>query len=186
MTRYSGLSDEELALLVQKGDKEAFGDLVLRYQEKISRYARRFVVGTDIDDLVQDVFIKAYVNINSFDASRRFSPWLYRVAHNEFANALRKKRSIPFSFFDYDVLLPLLSDGTKASDEAEAAEIRQLLDSYLSDLSAKYREPLLLFYYEDLSYEDIADILAVPVATVGVRLKRAREILKNKLKNYQN
>ena len=149
MPTYDGLSDEALALETQGGNKDAYGELVRRFEKKIGRYARKFVADSDaIDDLVQDVFIKAYININSFDVGKRFSPWLYRIAHNEFVNALRKKKSIPFSFFEYDVLLPKLSDSLKASDLAETEEIKRLVDSSVQDLPPKYREPLLLFYFK--------------------------------------
>ncbi len=187
MPTYDGLSDEALALETQGGNKDAYGELVRRFEKKISRYGKKFVADNDdINDLVQDIFIKAYININSFDAGRKFSPWLYRVAHNEFVNYLRKKKSIPFSFFEYDVLLPGLSDSTKTSDEAEREEIKRLVDTSVQDLPPKYREPLLLYYYEELDYEAIADVLEIPVATVGVRLMRGRGLLKKKLHNINN
>ncbi len=85
-------TDEMIASRVQAGDSEAFGELVERYQEKLLRYARKFLFDLDeARDPVQDVFIKAYQNIQSFDATRRFSPWIYRIAHNEFVNALKQR-----------------------------------------------------------------------------------------------
>jgi len=85
-------TDEAIAARVQNGDADAFSVLLERYEKKIFRYAGKFLSHPDdIKDIVQDVFVKAYVNIKSFDASRRFSPWIYRIAHNEFINALKKK-----------------------------------------------------------------------------------------------
>ena len=92
--------DEEIARRVQEGDIESFGLLVGRYEAKITRYAGKFLLnGEDDKDLAQEVFIKAYVNIQSFDANRKFSSWLYRIAHNEFINAIRKRSWSRFSIF---------------------------------------------------------------------------------------
>src|ERR1700727_2292342 len=86
-------TDEEIAVLVQNGDAEAFRVIMERYEPKMTRYAKRFLFGADdAKDLLQEVFIKTYVNIKSFDPERRFSPWIYRIAHNEFVNALKKKK----------------------------------------------------------------------------------------------
>src|SRR5579872_2664967 len=75
-------TEEQMVALVQDGDVELFRELVERYEPKLTRYARRFLFDSDeAKDLLQEVFIKAYVNIKSFDIERRFSPWLYRVAH---------------------------------------------------------------------------------------------------------
>ena len=85
-------TDEETVLQVQDGDTESFGILVERYEAKMMRYAHRFLFGYhDAEDLMQEVFIKAYTNIQSFDTKRRFSSWLYRIAHNEFINAIKRK-----------------------------------------------------------------------------------------------
>src|ERR1700685_1546732 len=85
-------TDEEIVKEVQGGDVESFRILVERYEPKMTRYARRFLFGADdAKDLLQEIFIKTYTNINSFDTERRFSPWIYRIAHNEFVNALKKK-----------------------------------------------------------------------------------------------
>ena len=86
-------TDEEVAALVQKGDIDSFRILVERYDPKLTRYAKRFFFhGDDGKDIVQEVFIKAYVNIKSFDTARRFSPWIYRIAHNEFVNNIKKRQ----------------------------------------------------------------------------------------------
>lgn len=178
-------SDEEIAVLVQKGDIESFRVLVERYEPKITRYARRFFFdGDEGKDLVQDVFIKAYVNIKSFDASRRFSPWIYRIAHNEFVNNIKKrqKERENVSVFDFDVLVPHLIAKETADDGFNKAEVKTMLDHSLNKLGAKYREPLLLYYFEDMDYREIADILHIPISTVGVRLQRGRAMLKKIVK----
>lgn len=172
-------TDEALAIRVQQSDTEAFGELVKRFEEKISRYARKFLrVAEDREDIVQDVFLKAFINIKSFDAHRKFSPWLYRIAHNEFVNALRKGSRQPFQLFDFDTFLPHLAADETADGDTRRLEISREMESCLAELPAKYREPVVLYHFEELSYETIADILQVPTSTVGVRIKRGKERLR--------
>ncbi len=181
-------SDEEIAARVQRGDVAAFGMLVERYEEKMMRYGRRFLFGADdMKDLVQDVFLKAYVNIQSFDPARRFSPWIYRIAHNEFVNALKKKsgKELLFSFFDFDTLFPHLAAEETADHEINNKELRKILDQCLDKLDSKHREPLILYYYEDMDYKAIADVLQIPISTVGVRLRRGKEMLKKVAKQLK-
>jgi RNA polymerase sigma-70 factor (ECF subfamily) len=171
---------------VQKGERDAFGVLVLRYQPKLSRYARKFLFRSDDSaDLVQDIFIKAYTNIQGFDTSRRFSPWIYRIAHNIFVNAVRDgaRDRANFSIFDADVLFPHPVAKELADDGAKREEVKRMIETSLDKLESKYREPLVLYYYEDLGYKEIAEILAVPVSTIATRIKRAKEMLKQSVDN---
>lgn len=172
-------SDEEIAALVQRGDVEAFGELIQRYEPKMLRYARKFLFSSgDSEDQVQEVFLKAYMNIKSFDISRKFSPWLYRIAHNEFLNAIKKNRRLSVFSFDFDTLLPHPASKETADADINVSEIKNLLDTSLDKINPKYRELLVLYYFEEMDYKEIAEILQIPVGTVGVRLKRGREQLK--------
>lgn len=174
-------TDEEIARLVQSGDIDLFGKIIERYEEKIKRYGRKFLSGVeDIEDIVQDIFIKAYENIQSFDIKRKFSSWLYRIAHNEFVNALRKHKKKPLSLFELDILLPY-SSAQEVDNGIDRQKMNEILNEYLNKLKPKYREPIILYYLEELNYKEISDILRIPVSTVGIRLKRAREKLKNKI-----
>jgi RNA polymerase sigma-70 factor (ECF subfamily) len=173
-------TDESIALKVQNGDAELFGELVERYQAKLLRYGRKFLSNADdAQDIVQDIFIKSYQNIQSFDTSRRFSPWIYRIAHNEFVNALKKHatRRVVFEF-DMDTVFPHLAAPETADSAALERDLRATLEGHLDKLDAKYREPLILYYLESMDYKEISDILQIPVSTVGVRLARARAQLK--------
>src|SRR3989344_5780693 len=107
-TDQSNKKDEEIALLVQSGKVGFFGLLIHRYEDKMKRYAAKFLSDQeDTKDVVQEIFIKAYVNIQSFDAKRKFSSWLYRIAHNELVNALKKKKNKSFlPLFDLDIFFP--------------------------------------------------------------------------------
>ena len=175
------ITDESIVMLVQKGDKEAFGLLVDRYQNKLARYGRKFLSRVeDIEDMVQNVFISAYENIQNFDVTLKFSSWIYRIEHNTFVNALRKNTK-SFLTIDFDTLLshPVYDDPD--IKEREQKEMRVLIDQGLEDISSKYREVLVLHYLEEISYKDIAEILQVPIGTIGIRIKRAKEALREKI-----
>lgn len=173
------LTDEELAEKAQKGNIDAFTSLVRRYEKKMLRYVTG-VLGqmADAEDVVQEVFLKAYRNMRSFDVKRKFSSWLYRIAHNEAINAIKKRRHDPLLFFDADTLFPHPLSAEKTDQAVEEKELRQTLEKSLNALPPKYREPMILHYMQELGYQEIADILHVPIGTVGVRLKRAKLKLK--------
>ena len=179
-------TDEELAMLTQEGKTEAFNFLVERYEEILLRYGKRFLFNHEnIKDVVQDVFIKAYENIQSFDSSRRFSPWIYRIAHNNFINIIKKNKREPYTFFDTDVIFSFASEEETVSG-AEREERKKEVEKYLKEIKLKYREILVLFYFEEKDYREISDILNIPISTVGVRLKRGREEIKKKYEKRKN
>lgn len=178
MTEYQNDTDEALALRTQEGDAVAFGVLVERYEQKLSRYGTRFLKrDEDIEDMLQDIFIKAYRNIQSFKSEQRFSPWLYRIAHNTFVNEIRRKSRVPFVFVDFDTLLSHPRATEETEQKAEAREMKEMVQKGLDAISEKHREVLILFYEQELSYKEIADVLQVPLGTVGVRMQRAKKAL---------
>ena len=172
-------NDESIVSRVQHGDAEAFGVLIDRYDAKLKRYANKFLIYDDLrTDLVQDVFVKAYMNIQSFDTYKRFSPWIYRIAHNTFVNELSRRKSAPTRFFDADIFLPYLRAPETADQETYDKDLKEALDTSLSELPAKYREPLVLHFYEHMPYQDIGEVLQVPISTVGMRIMRAKQKLR--------
>ncbi len=178
------LKDEVIAQHVCDGDKEAYGVLIERYEDKLSRYIRRFTqVDDDVSDIMQVVFIKAYTNLRGFDTTRSFNSWIYRIAHNECVNHLKKKSGERVSFIDFDTILPHLFAEEESHTLAEKEETKKMLESSLGKISSKYREILILYYYDDLSYEEIGEVLQIPTSTVGVRIKRGKEALRKVLKN---
>lgn len=182
----SDLSDEELAKLVSLGDTDKFGILMERYQAKLLRYGRKFLVDKDnIEDVVQDVFVKTYTNIKSFDVSQKFSPWIYRIAHNTFINAIKKSSLNPLYLFDFDTLISHTIVEDPIEKEREQKEIKAFIDKGLESIEDKYREILVLYYIEEFSYKEIADILQIPISTVGVRIMRAKNVLKEKYKELK-
>lgn len=178
-------SDENIASQVQAGSSDAFGILINRYEQKMRRYAAKFISDRDdIQDVVQEVFVKAYANINSFDVSRKFSPWLYRIAHNELVNTLRRRQKKSFlPLFDLDTFLPGNADKkNQITSQLEAKEIRHIVTTHLEQLPDKYKEPIVLHYLEDLSYQEISDIMRLPVSTVGTRIIRAKRMMAEMMK----
>lgn len=175
----SPIRDEQIAEQVQEGDREAFGFLVDRYQGKLQRYGTKFLSRKeDIEDIVQDVFMSAYKNIKSFHTDERFSPWIYRIAHNAFVNGLRKKERSPLLTIDFDTLVSHTVYEDPAESEREQKETRDMLDKVLTNINPRYREILVLHYFEEMPYRDIAEVLKIPIGTVGVRIRRAKEALK--------
>jgi len=173
-------SDEEITRMVQSGDLESFSFLVDRYEDKLKRYARRFLISPEeIEDIVQEIFLKAYVNILGFDTEKKFSAWLYRIAHNELVNFLKKREKAPLLFFDADTIFPHPISEEKTDRKTKQDEIKKAIDKCLNQIPLKYREPLILFYFEELGYNEIAEVMHLPLSTVGVRLKRGKKMLKN-------
>lgn len=175
-------SDEELVSAVIGGNKDLFGELIDRYETKLTRYIKRFTQQEeDVLDIIQVVFIKAYTNLQSFDTSRSFNSWIYRIAHNESVTHLKKKGNEKVSFIDFDTFFPHPFTDESSEDRALQRELKELLDTSLSQVSLKYREVLVLYYYDELSYQEIAEVLHIPIATVGVRIKRGKEALEKLL-----
>ena len=174
MTNYQKLADEELVRLVRDEDQELYRHIIDRYQKKLLRYATYLTADEDrAADVVQEAFIKAFVNLQSFNTKKKFSSWLYRITHNEAMNILNRHKQE----------LPLLEDIDFASDiNLEDDLIKKELASRAKHCLAKmpviYKEVLTLYYLEEQSYEAISDILRVPLGTVGTRLNRAKILMK--------
>lgn len=169
-------TDLEIVKRVQTGDADAFGVLMERYETKLTRYLGRFLQQDDaITDVLQDALIKAYVNIQSFDAAYSFSSWIYRIAHNEAVNAIKKKKSTPFSWFDPEALVPYFAYNDKTEKSIDNDTLKKHIDKVLSELPSMYREVLVLSFYEELSYKEIALVLKIPISSVGVRINRAKK-----------
>ncbi|MFW9998184.1 MAG: RNA polymerase sigma factor [Candidatus Odinarchaeota archaeon] len=179
-TEYQHLSDEQLAGWVKHNDHAAYTELIRRYQNKLYPYLVR-LVGDEDDalDLVQDTFLKVYEQIQGFDEGRKFSSWVYRIAHNSGLNHLKKhSRTLKMDqkqmaqVLDRQVRLDDFFAGTFQHEDLEA------LMMVVNQLKPAYKDVLLLYFYEEKSYDEISDILKLPVSTVGVRLNRAKKRLK--------
>lgn len=171
------LSDEQLVVKVRDQDQELYGEIVRRYQAKLIRYATYIISDEDIaKDVVQNSFIKAFINLRGFDENKKFSSWIYRIVHNEAINNLKKRR--------WEVSLDIsewVGIGTGSKDEVlenlERREISTMVKKSLDKLSLQYRSVLVLYYLEEKSYEEIAEVLRVPIGTVGTRISRGKKKL---------
>jgi RNA polymerase sigma-70 factor (ECF subfamily) len=165
------MSDREDQVLVSQtlaGDRNAFGGLVDRYQKPVFNLALRMVQDRDdAEDIAQSTFVKAYSRLSSFNGSFRFFSWLYKIALNECANCLnRRKRHEPLSE-------ALTSDEGEAAAGLASDEQRHLQEA-LADLQEGDRVLVLLKHYEGRSYEDIGEILDISEQKVKSRLFSAR------------
>jgi RNA polymerase sigma-70 factor (ECF subfamily) len=177
----SRLSDEKLAAYMQEHQGEGLEFLVDRYQLKLERYVKSIIKDSDqTEDVLQETFISVYKNINSFNSDRKFSPWIYRIAHNKAVSELRRRSF----FFSLDSVKELEDERLKSANIEKGIDqkrVSQMLQENISCLPLKYREVIFLRYFEDKSYEEISEILQMPKGTVGVRITRGAEILKRKL-----
>ena len=168
------LSDEKIVELVRKKDKELYIHIIKRYQDKLMRYAS-YLTGEEHNaaDIVQESFIKAYVNLNGFNTKKKFASWIYRIVHNEAINLINKQKKQVSLYDDYD-----FDSGIDIEDEFIKKELRNRTHNCLNQMPVIYREPLSLYYMEEKSYEEISDILRIPVGTVGTRINRAKVLMK--------
>jgi len=173
------ITDEQIIKQVLLGDKNAFGGLINRFENKLSRYIRRFIYDeNEAGDLLQNVFIKAYTNLNSFNFNYKFSPWIYRITHNEIVNYIKKKQKTKIVFdIDWDTIVPIKDNGN-FGEEIDKDNLEKWLAKSLKEIPYKYKEVLTLYYFEGLAYKEISEVLLIPSSTVGIRIKRAKELLK--------
>ncbi len=177
---YQQKTDEELVSLSLQS-KDAFAYLVDRYQAKLGRYIRRISRFDEEEtaDVLQDVFIKAYLNLNDFDSKLKFSAWIYRITHNQVISQYRRLKVRPQAVIavEDESIANKFTDGVDLEHELDQKYSTQVVQAALRKLPYKYQEVLVLRFLEDLSYEEISAILRKPVATVGTLINRAKKEL---------
>ena len=179
-------ADSELVRLAQSGDELAFEALVVKYQRRIARHVARYVpIASDVEDVVQEVFIRAFRGLHSFRGDSAFYTWLYRIATNAALTFLRQapheeqlddsedERPNPFE--------PGISDGETPERTLMASQIADAVRQGLARMQPELVDALTLFEVEGKSYSDIAQMFGVPVGTVRSRIFRAREALAKRL-----
>ncbi len=176
------MSDEEIVRRTLL-NKDEFALLIERYEAKLSRYLERLGVGIreDREDILQNAFIKAYKNLNSFDPTLAFSSWMYRIAHNEAMSFFRSKRARPSIVLDdedRDFFAEMRDENSDTSEIAELRLSREELEKAFSKIAPLQRDVLTLRFFEDRSYAEMSDILEVPIGTVSTLLHRAKRALR--------
>ncbi len=172
-------SDKQLVLLTLK-NTDYFECLVQRYEEKLGRYIHRLThLDTEmIEDLLQEVFLKVYKNLNDYDTDFSFGSWIYRITHNEAISHFRKTDKRPKTVqIDNEEgvnFLNILPDDINLRDDYVQKELAQKVRKLIDGLPEKYRAVLILKFLEEKSYEEISDILKIPEGTVATQLNRAK------------
>ncbi|MCL1906099.1 MAG: sigma-70 family RNA polymerase sigma factor [Clostridiales bacterium] len=176
------LTDEQLVALTLQGEQAAFNILVERYQKQVFSLAYR--LHSDYDearDLAQEAFIRIYQQLPGFDQSRKFFPWMYRVAQNTCINVLHSLPKESLNLDEYYERYEPEAEGS-SRDPLALLEEREQADEFsrmLRELPEQYRTVILLKYLEGLSYREISERLDLPESTVEARLHRGRNYLRN-------
>ena len=174
---------------VIKGDQDAFGEIVEIYKNSIYQLCYRMLGNRhEAEDIAQEAFIRAYVNIRSFNQDLKFSTWIFRIATNLCIDRLRKKK--PDYYLDAEVAgtegltmySQVSSDSPLPETEVESLELQETVQKEILKLPEKYRSAIVLKYMEDMSLNEISEILELPLGTVKTRIHRGREALRQQLR----
>ncbi len=187
----SPASDIELVRQALEGSDTAYSDLLGRFQRPVFSLIRRMVLDPALaEDLAQEAFLKAFRALGSFDQSRKFSSWLFKIAHNTTIDYLRKKQldtvALETADSEQPDLVAVIPDSRAESPEASAhsRDMAQALEQALMSLRPAYREVIVLRFQEGLAYEEIAEITGLPLGTVKTHLHRARNGMARHLSDH--
>jgi len=194
---YATITDEDLLRKIQKWEKQLFEDLVNRYSQKMYRYLFYYFNFKEsiAEDIVQSMFLKLWDKLHKYDNKQRFEPWMYRFAHNFTIDWIRKnknddrvrafstmlKNKDDSSWNNFEDLFVL--DSVDISSEANQSVVSDIVKEVISKLDEKYRDVVLLYYFEQKSYDEISYILWKSVNGVGTLLSRAKKKLKLIIEN---
>lgn len=180
--------DVRLAMLARKGDQRAFAEIVELYKDKIFHLAYRMLNNRhEAEDVVQETFLRVFRNLDRYDENLKFSTWIYRIGTNLCIDRLRKRKpsySLDAEINDQDgtdgySMIP--SDDRTPESEMLLSETQRIIHESIESLPAKYKTIMLLRYIQDLSLQEISDVLDLPVTTIKTRVHRGREFLRKKL-----
>jgi RNA polymerase sigma-70 factor (ECF subfamily) len=178
MAEDKALSEREIILLVKKGKKEAYQAIVERYMKRAYYIALGFVRNPqDALDISQEAFIKAFRRIKSFDIERPFFPWFYKLMKNFCLDHLKRRSRIQE--------VPL-DEGRVLKEEHEDREMKEVLWRGIESLPLEQKEVIILRYFQQLSYQEISEVMGKPVGTVMSSLFYAKKRLKETIKKYLN
>ena len=177
------MSDAALVELVLAGDQDAFSVLVERYKDAVQNLAYRMLSNvTEAEDVTQEAFVRAYTQLATYKPAHKFSTWLLSIASHLAIDQLRRRRFLALPLEDVPFLEWIVDAGTSPEQFALAGEQQDEIQLYLRRLPSKYRAVVVLRYWYDFSYEEIASTLNLTPALVKARLHRARELLARYMK----
>ncbi|MFN0315004.1 MAG: sigma-70 family RNA polymerase sigma factor [Burkholderiales bacterium] len=180
-------NDAVLVTLAQAGDAKAFEALVVKYQRRIARHVARYVRHSGgVEDVVQNVFIRAYRGLASFRGDSTFFSWLYRIATNAALSHLKREPGDVLLGEDApeergDAFEPGISDAEDPERTLIAKQIAETVQRALAKLQPELAEALMLYEVEGKSYGEIAEMIEIPIGTVRTRIFRAREFIAKRL-----
>jgi RNA polymerase sigma-70 factor (ECF subfamily) len=182
-------TDADTVRLVLEGDKDSYALLVDAYSERVINYLARMTGSRcEAEDLAQEAFIRAYFALRTYDPQYKFSTWVFRIATNLCINHLKKRRRWIFvdDYQDQDGKSPWAMPDTHSYGNPASAlqqrELQQQIQKALVQLPAVYRSVVILRHIHGLSYQEIADVTALPIGTIKSRLGRGRSRLTDLLK----
>lgn len=186
--RAAALTDAELVAAARDGREEACRELVRRFERPVYSLIARMVgdPGT-AEDLAQEVFVKAFRRLDTYDPQRKLSSWLFKIAHNATIDFLRRKDPETVALEGGEEegggLAAVLADESAESPDsrAERRELARALESAIAGLRPGYRELVVMFYCQGISYPEICEITGLPVGTVKTNLHRARKLLAERM-----
>jgi RNA polymerase sigma-70 factor (ECF subfamily) len=181
-----GLKDEELVNLCLSGDKDAFGELVMRYQNIVYGLAYRLSGNfEDAKDLSQEAFIRTYTRLSDLREKAKFASWLKKVTFSVCMNWLKTQKRSDFTLLEKEINEEYIYDipdpAPLPSEQIEMEELRETVLKAINKLPETYRLPLTLFHFDGLSYQKVAEFLDLPLSTVKWRLHQARKQLKKEM-----
>lgn len=186
----SSLEDDALVKNAIGGSEKAYTKLVNKYERALHFYIMKMIKDKNrVEDLVQEVFVKAFDNLHSYNTNYAFSTWLYRIATNHTIDYLRKKKlktlSIdePVSSRDGEMEMQLPDESAQTDRKIIRTQRQKMVQGAIDDLPDKYRDVIKLRHMQEKSYQEIADVLNLPLGTVKAHIYRAREMLYKALKD---
>lgn len=168
------------------GDEDAFGRIVNLYRHSVIRYCAR-MIGSSAEDIAQEVFIKLYLALDRFDAAKPLAPFLFRIAHNHCIDMLKKKdiKTTPIDAGPAEKQeLQIRDERPNPEEMMEKAELRYALNRAMAAIPVLYRSPLIMWHVEGICYEEIAEIMELPLGTIKAQIHRGRKMLQQKLMEF--
>lgn len=180
--------ETRLAKLARNGDRRAFAELVELYKDKIFHLAYRMLGNRqEAEDVVQETFLRLYTNLHRYDETQKFSTWIFRIATNLCIDRLRKRR-ITYSLDaevgennGNDFYEMMASNDDTTEKQVIVSETKRHIRRTIDQMPEKYKSIIILRYLQDLSLQEISEILSMPITTIKTRLHRGREYLRKRL-----